>query len=75
MFNNILKMKLREIKKTAKREFRSVSNEIQLCTAWVQVMSADIPMKMMFEITPSVNLNVYHVYRGDIRQLETVWTA
>ena len=33
MFNNILKMKLKEIKKTTtvKREFRRVSNETQLC--------------------------------------------
>ena len=52
-FNNILKMKLKEINiiKTVKPEFRCVSNETQLYTAWVQIMSADIPIKIMFEHT------------------------
>ena len=64
MFSTILKMKLKEIKKkTVKREFRCVSNETQLCTALVQVMSAAIPMKIIFKNTPSVYLTVY---RGNI---------
>ena len=60
MFNNILKMKLKEIKKkeTVKRELSHAS--------------LDIPMKVIFENTPSAHLTVY---RGNIRQLETVWTV
>ena len=49
-----------------------VSNETQLCTAWVQFMSAESPMKIMFENTPSGHLTVC---RGNIPQLETVLTA
>ena len=51
---------------------RCVSNKTQLCTALVQVMNADIPMKIMFENTPSVHITIY---RGNIRQLETVCIA
>ena len=49
--NNILKMNLTD-------QLRCVSNETNLCTAWVQVLSADIPMKIMSENTPSVHLTV-----------------
>ena len=67
MFNNILKMKLKEIKKNVKRELSQaslcVSNETQFSTVWVQVMSADIHMKIMFENKPSVHLAIY---RGNI---------
>ena len=43
-------MKLKEIKKnTLKRELSQASldavHAVQLCTPWVQVMSADIPVK------------------------------
>ena len=74
MFNNILKTKLKEIKNPVKYElsqdsFRCIPNEAQLCTAWVHVISADIPMKIMFINKPSVHLTVY---RGNIRELKTV---
>ena len=61
--------------KTEKHELSQDSLDVfeaQVSTAWVQVMSADIPMKIMFENTTSVHLTVY---RGNIRQLGTVWTA
>ena len=35
----------------------------EICDPRVQVMNADIPMKMIFENTPSVHLTVY---RGNI---------
>ena len=60
MFNNILKMKLKEIKIKLK-----CVNETHLCTAWLQVICAAIPMKIMFENTPSVHLTVY---RGNFSQ-------
>ena len=60
-------MKLKEKKhcktRTVTGMFRCGSNKTQLCTPWVQVMSADIPVKMMIEYAQSVHLTVY---RGNI---------
>ena len=46
-------------------------NLCEICDPRGRAMNADIPM-IVFQNTPSVHLTVY---RGNIRQSETVWTA